>query len=403
MSGLLLIPEAPQPLSRQHLPALDGLRAVAVLAVLVYHADLKGAEGGFLGVDVFFVLSGFLITHLLLDEHTRTGAIGLYAFYMRRGRRLLPALYGVLLFVSLAAALFMPDVLLQVRDDLVWSLGYVANWWFIYSEQSYFEAWVRPPFLQHLWSLAIEEQFYMVWPLVVMAAMRWSGRRAVGGVALGGAVASTGWMALMAIQRDMPAHDASRAYFGTDTHVMGLLIGATLAAFYDPRSVQARRRWLSSAGVASFVALLAGFVWLSEHSPFLYRGGFALVSLLTAVVIYAATSTDSRLSRLLSSRVLRWIGDRSYGMYLWPWPVFLMTRPLVDVPFSGATNTLFRMAVTVIVAQVSYVMIETPFRRGALGQRAALSLLAASAATAFAAVTLAPAPSTAAVPQDVVE
>ena len=375
-----------------------------MLAVLLYHTDIDQVRGGFLGVDVFFVLSGFLITHLLLQEHARDGKIGLQAFYLRRIRRLLPALYGVLLFVSLAAVFFLPDVIRQVRDDLVWSLLYLANWWFIYSEQSYFEAWVRPPFLQHLWSLAIEEQFYAFWPLVVIAALRWTNRRALGFIALAGAVASTGWMAWMAFQRDMPANDASRAYFGTDTHVMGLLLGASLAAAYDPHAVQRQSRaWWPRVGMMSFAGLLASFVLLPEHSPLLYQGGFAAVSLLTVLVIYTTTSFDSQLSRVLSSRWMRWIGDRSYGLYLWHWPILLMTRPLVDVPYTGVTNVAFRLAVTTLVAQVSYVLIETPFRRGRLGQRTSLTLLAGSAAVAFAVVALAPAPITATVPKDVAE
>lgn len=383
------------------------MRAIAVIAVLLYHADIAQAQGGFLGVDVFFVLSGFLITHLLLEEHARDGRISLCAFYIRRGRRLLPALYGVLLFVSLAAVFFIPDVLAQVRDDLVWSLGYAANWWFIYSEQSYFEAWVRPPFLQHLWSLAIEEQFYVFWPLVVIAAMRYGSRRMLAVVAVAGAAASTALMAWMAVTRDLPATDASRAYFGTDTHVMGLLIGAALAATYNPHrapAIPARyARWCQAAGLASLAGLLASFMMLPEHSAFLYRGGFAVISVLTAVVIFVATSAASGMATVLGHSSLRWIGDRSYGLYLWHWPIFLMTRPLVDVPFGGATNTLLRLAITTIVAQLSYVVIETPFRRGGMQQRTAVGLLMTAAATAFAAVTLAPAPSTAAVPRDVME
>ena len=372
------------------MPALDGIRAIAVAAVLLYHAELAAFQGGFLGVDVFFALSGFLITRLLVDEFRSSGTISLKDFYVRRARRLLPALLAVILFVVVATAILVQDAAHKTREDAVAALVYLSNWWFIISEQSYFETWGRPPLLQHLWSLAIEEQFYVLWPIVVVALLRLFSSCALISVALAGAFASSAWMAWLTFHRDPQSVDASRAYFGTDTHSMGLLLGAALgAAGTDVRVPLSSKltRWMPHISAAALVTVLASFSLTGEDSRFLYFGGFLGVSIATVLLIYSTTHHSNATSALLSNGWFRWIGDRSYGLYLWHWPIFAITRPGVDVPLTGVANVVVRLALTAMVAQVSYILLETPFRKGLIGPRRMLQTVAASAvvlAVAFA-------------------
>jgi peptidoglycan/LPS O-acetylase OafA/YrhL len=373
-----------------YLPGLDGLRALAVVAVLLYHAELSWLPGGFLGVEVFFVISGYLITALLLTEWRQHGRVDLKGFWIRRARRLLPALY-LLLAVTLAyAVVFLPGEVAGLRGDVIAALGYVTNWYLVFGHESYFEAIGRPSLLKHLWSLAVEEQFYLLWPPVLavglsLGAKRWRQRRVML-VALSGAVAST----LLMVVLYRPEVDPSRIYFGTDTRATGLLIGAALAFVWTPwpgrrsgergRSVAARRwsrlrrRWgwtapllLDVAGLAALGGLVAFCLRLGEYQPFLYRGGLASVGLATAVVIMACAYPYTRLGTyLLGLRPLRWIGVRSYGIYLWHWPVFMVTRPQLDVSIEGLPLLALRLAVTVVLADISYRYVETPIRRGAL-------------------------------------
>jgi peptidoglycan/LPS O-acetylase OafA/YrhL len=374
-------------------PGLDGLRAFAVIAVLLYHADLAWIPGGFLGVEVFFVISGYLITALLLAEWRQRGRIDLKTFWLRRARRLLPALY-VLLVVTLAfAVVFLPGEVAGLRGDVLAAFGYVTNWYLIFGQESYFEAVGRPSLLQHLWSLAVEEQFYLIWPPILalglcIGATRLRQRRVLT-VALFGALASAVAMALLYT----PGVDPSRIYYGTDTRATGLLCGAALAFLWSPGEkyfpLEARHRWLKLADRGRFrrrwgwtapllldilgFAALGGLVWfclhLGEFQPFLYMGGFALVGLATTATIMAVVYPYTLIgARLLGSAPLRWIGVRSYGIYLWHWPVFMVTRPELDVPFDGFPLLALRLAATVILADLSYRYIETPIRRGALSR-----------------------------------
>src|SRR5215211_496886 len=370
-----------------YMPGLDGLRALAVIAVLLYHADLAFIPGGFLGVEIFFVISGYLITALLLAEWQRRGRIDLKNFWLRRARRLLPALY-VLLIVCLAyAVVFLPGEVAGLRGDVVAAVGYVTNWYLVVGHESYFEAVGRPSLLKHLWSLAVEEQFYLIWPPVLalglgVAATRLHYRRVLI-LALGGATAAAVAMALLY----QPGVDPSRIYYGTDTRVSGLLIGATLAFLWMPRpspeetnfhrnfgSGRFRRRWswillLDVVGIAALGALIWFCLHLGEFQPFLYRGGLVAVALATAALIAAIAHPQARVgSRLLAWRPLRWIGERSYGIYLWHWPVFMVTRPELDVSFSGLPLLALRLGLTVLLADLSYRFVETPIRRGALGR-----------------------------------
>ncbi|UQX88755.1 acyltransferase family protein [Jatrophihabitans telluris] len=350
---------------------LDGLRALAVLAVLVFHADSNLLPGGFLGVDLFFVISGYLITRLLLGELGHTGRIRLGQFYLRRGLRLLPGLAALSVAVALAAELFWRDELLTLRDSVVSSVGYVGNWWLIDAHQSYFVASGRPPMLQHLWSLAIEEQFYLAWPLALiwMSASR---RRFgwVAGIAAAGALASTLAMTVIAVRSGVPyATDSSRVYFGTDTHAMGLLLGASFGAIAERLDFQARRSWrirpwfTDLLGLAALVALVVVVLRVDEFSERLYRGGFLGFSALAVVVVSTVTRPRSRLGRVLDMRPLRWLAARSYAIYLWHWPVVVVTRPGVDLPANRWLAVAVRIVVPMVLAAISYRVVEAPARR----------------------------------------
>ena len=393
----------------ERLPGLDGLRAIAVLAVVVYHADLGWLPGGFLGVDVFFVISGFLITTLLLAERERLGRIRLRAFWMRRARRLLPALFLVLASTLTLAVVFAPDEVARLRGDTLAALGYVTNWYLILRQQSYFEAMGRPSPLLHLWSLAVEEQFYVAWPLALAAGLLVLHRRGMLAASLAGAIGS----ALLMAWLYRPDVDPSRVYYGTDTHATGLLLGAALALAWSPvRGVlasvrtgagdpaggappQDARRWRDLPpwpeepirpvparrprsfaptawdvlGVAGLLVMGLCFALLDEYEPVLYRGGFVALDLATAAVIVAAVHARGRLgTHVLDRKPLRWIGERSYGIYLWHWPIFTLTRPNLDIALDPLPDLALRLLLTLVAAEASYRFVETPVRRGALGR-----------------------------------
>ena len=355
-------------------PGLDGLRAVAVLGVLFYHAGWEWMPGGFLGVDVFFVLSGFLITSIILEEYDRSGRIDFKQFYLRRARRLLPALLLMLVVVGLLALVVYRDAARAFASDAVSALLYVTNWWYIVAEQSYFEYTGRPALLKHLWSLAVEEQFYLIWPAIAFLLMRRGGRRMVLWVALALAVLSTAWMTYLAVRNQFPEYnDPSRIYFGTDAHAMGLLIGAALATVWRPGNLSrtispSAKRIITGVGIAALLATLWFFAFVGEFTPWLYRGGFLVIAVIVAILIAAATHPGSPFGGWLGSQPLRYIGQRSYGIYLWHWPIFMFTRPFLDVPFDGLPNIAMRFALTFAVAEVSFRYVEMPIRRGALGR-----------------------------------
>jgi peptidoglycan/LPS O-acetylase OafA/YrhL len=345
-------------------PALDGLRAFAVGAVMLYHFEPGWLPGGFLGVDTFFVLSGFLITSLLLDEHARTGGIALSAFWIRRARRLLPALMLLLVAVFIAVALWSdPLELSRLRGDGLAGLFYVFNWRLIVTGQSYFELFSEASPLRHLWSLAIEEQFYLVWPLIVLVCLRHSWRR-LAIVSVAGVAASAVAMAML-----FEPADPSRAYFGTDTRVQSLLVGALLAMATRVR-VPAARVWAYCGALAFAMCTLWWFTG-DDHAAWLYRGGTLVYALLTAAVI-AAALMPSTVRRGLSLGALVAVGKVSYGLYLWHWPVLVFTTPrrvggwLGVERVDGVALTLLRFALTAVLATISYHLVEMPIRRGAL-------------------------------------
>lgn len=357
-----------------YLPGLDGLRAVAVVGVLLYHAGWSLLPGGFLGVDVFFVISGFLITTLILEEYNRTGRVNFRRFYLGRARRLLPAVLVMLLIVGAVVAIWAHDAARQFGLDAVASIFYVNNWWYIFSDQSYFEFTGRPALLKHLWSLAVEEQFYLIWPAVAFFVVRRSGLAALRWLALGLAAASTIWMAVLSSMNGYPElADPSRAYFGTDAHAMGLLVGAALATAWRPgrlpTSLPANsRRLLMGIGISALVIVLASFVFVGEFTPWLYRGGFLAIALVVAILIAMATHPALPLGSWLGNAPMRWIGQRSYGLYLWHWPVMMLTRPGIDTSLDGPANLVLQLGLTFALAEASYRFVEMPIRRGILGR-----------------------------------
>ncbi|HET7901860.1 MAG TPA: acyltransferase family protein [Candidatus Nanopelagicales bacterium] len=357
-----------------HMPGLDGVRAVAVTAVLVFHANPDWLPGGFLGVDVFFTLSGFLITSLLLAELDRTGAVRFGRFYLRRARRLLPALVLVLIATALLAITVAQDAAQRVREDVIASSVYVTNWWYVAHGTDYFEATGRPPLLQHLWSLSVEEQFYLIWPLLMYGLWRIGKVRGVRYGAALGAIVSTALMTWLAVRDGMPdVSSTARVYFGTDTHAMTLLVGAVLATLWRPQQFGERltgrgRRAMTAVGTASILALGAIFWFVGSDTAALYRGGFLVVGLVSAGVIAASAVTGTAFATVLGHQPLRWLGERSYGIYLWHWPIFMVLRPGIDLDADGWPVQVARFALTFAAAELSYRFVEMPIRRGALGR-----------------------------------
>ncbi len=355
-----------------YMPALDGLRAVAVLAVLLYHSMPTVVPGGFLGVEVFLVISGYLITALLLGEHARTGSIDVGAFWLRRARRLLPALWLLLLLVGLVVVGWYPAEAARLRGDVLAALAYVSNWYLILGQQSYFEVAGRPPLLQHLWSLAVEEQFYLIYPVLLAVLLRVLPSRVAGVLVAGGALASAGWMAWLYD----PAVDPSRVYYGTDTRVAGLLVGASLAFLWQPW----RLRWrddgdmprihtlFNGAGFVALLMLITFSLTVDAYQPGLYLGGLLVVALTTvaliAVVVYPGAAA---LHRVLGWSPLVWVGVRSYGIYLWHFPIMMLTRPGLDVPLVGVPLLMMQMTLTLVLAELSYRFVEMPVRAGGVG------------------------------------
>ncbi len=360
-----------------HVPALDGLRGAAVAAVLLYHAGKL--DGGYLGVDLFFVLSGFLITSLLLAERSSTGTIGLGAFWVRRARRLLPAALVLLVGVSVYGWLLARPVDLgQIRSDGLATLFYAANWHTILRGSSYWDLSLAPSPLQHTWSLAIEEQFYLLWPLAVALLARRSDdlRRAVGRIAVVLAAVS----AALFVGLHAAGMSDTRIYEGTDTRAVALLLGVALAAHRERITAWLAPRALEAIGLGAALVLGTFWVLLDGQSRWVYRGGLPLASVLAVVVIAAASAGGSPvLGRVFAVAPLRWLGLISYGLYLWHWPVYVAldqrngTYPyLDDYRLEGAGLLTAKLGLSLAAALVSYWLVERPIRRGALRGRIGL-------------------------------
>lgn len=397
--------QAPTRPKSRYIPALDGLRTLAVVAVVLYHLNLTWAQGGLLGVTIFFVLSGYLITRLLLNEIAKTGRIDLKSFWIRRIRRLFPAVVTVVVVTCALCTVFNHVMLTKMRPDILPSLLFFNNWWQIMQDVSYFNALGDPSPLTHFWSLAIEEQFYLIWPplLLAMVSVHMSKpntRRVVLGLAAVSAVA------MMVLYN--PATDPSRVYYGTDTRVFSLLLGAWMAFIPDRDLAPARlvrhlgldrlagaakhgksksdtaeaattkpselaRFWSSPAsidlmGVVGLVGLAAMVALTNGYTAFQYRGGTLLCSILTLMVIAACVQPQGMVARALAAEPLVWIGKRSYSIYLWHYPLLLLMNPVANINDTPWWHYILQVLLVVAVAECSYRFIETPFRKGAFGR-----------------------------------
>ncbi len=361
----------PRPIEpgRRYIGGLDGIRALAVIGVIAYHLGLPWAKGGMLGVGIFFTLSGYLITDLLLGHWGRFGNLGLGQFWLRRARRLLPALFLMLAVVSVWIALFDASQLDQVRRQVISSALYFANWSTIAQHGSYFARFATPLPLDHIWSLAIEEQFYIVWPWLVLFGVRvLRTRTGLLWMTIGLAVVS---MVVMGIAFH-PGYDPTRAYEGTDTRAFTLLIGAALAIVWPSRlprraAVNPRLPVLLDGFAVLGALVIVLLIWQTDaFSSFLYPYGFLLLSLATAAVVAAVVHPASRVGAALSWRPLRWIGVRSYGIYLWQWPIIVLATPAGQSP--GWVRGTLEVAATVAIASLSWRYVEEPVRHGAIGR-----------------------------------
>ncbi|HUC05130.1 MAG TPA: acyltransferase family protein [Acidimicrobiales bacterium] len=367
----------PTAVTGRHLPALNGLRALAVLAVMAYHLQLGWARGGYLGVDLFFVLSGFLITTLLLEEWTGTGTIRLANFWARRARRLLPALFlvlvGLAIYLVVNANVGSPGAnglidLNGLRGDALATLFYVGNWHAIYAHQSYFAQFSTPSPLQHTWSLAIEEQFYVVWPLLLLFVLR-AARRSWRQVGLALTVVGTAASALAMALLFHPGGDPTRIYYGTDTRAFDLMAGAIVAFTAASRRQPNRRarRTLHIAAPLAAAALAVFWVVAGTSggipSNYMFEGGFLLCAGLAAVVVADARLAEpGRFARVLSSPPLHFLGTISYGIYLWHWPVFVYVTS-ARTGLSTLPLDIVRVAMTLAISTASFYLVERPLRR----------------------------------------
>jgi len=356
----------------QYIPAIDGLRALAVIAVMFYHLGFSWIPGGFLGVDLFFVISGYVITRLLLDSIEQSGGLDLRGFYLARARRLLPALLFTLTTTTIAIGIWAPDTIKRLLTDMPFALTGTMNWWLVGRHQDYFESIGRPPLLQHTWSLAVEAQFYLIWPLILYFILKRLGKSRIPIAALIIAAASGTALFLVSLSLDAAsASKVSHVYFGTDTHSIGLFLGAALAVSWIPQnfttSVSKKAQdFIDGIGVFGFIGIIAAFLLIDETKPTLYKIAFPLAGLFGASIIMSVVHPASRFAPLLQNPVLTWIGQRSYAIYLWHWVIFQVTRPSVDLAGQMWAQYALRILIVFALADISLRYVELPIRRGAL-------------------------------------
>ena len=354
----------------RYIPAIDGLRAVAVIAVMLYHLGFTWIPGGFLGVDLFFVISGYVITRLLLDSIQRSGGLDLRAFYKARIRRLFPPLVFMIFVTIVYISIWAPETMRRFISDSPFALLGGMNWWLVFRQTDYFDTISRPPLLQHTWSLGVEAQFYLIWPLILLLVLRQFGKAKIPGAAL--IIAAFSGIALLLVSYEVDAANTSQVshvYFGTDTHSIGLFLGAALAVSWVPQNLQEQvnRRaqdFIDGIGVIGFVGLLGVFLLVNESDPTLYKLAFPLAGIFGCAILTSIVHPASRFAPILSSRVAVWIGERSYAIYLWHWVVFQVTRPAVDL--EGSTWALYALRILVVfaLADISLRLVELPVRSG---------------------------------------
>ena len=352
----------------QHIPAIDGLRAIAVTAVIFYHLGFAWIPGGFLGVDLFFVISGYVITRLLLDSIARSGGLDLRGFYKARARRLLPPLVFMIVVTAFYISIWAQDSVKRFLTDTPFSLSGLMNWWLVAKEQDYFEAIGRPPLLQHTWSLAVESQFYLVWPVLLLVILKRFGKKVIPVAALAIALFSGTALFLVSLQLDASS-SVSHVYFGTDTHSIGLFLGAALAVSWIPQNFKSEvsnkaQNFIDFIGVFGLVGILGSFLLIDESSPTAYKIAFPLAALFGAAIVTSIVHPASRFAPILQNRVLLWIGERSYAIYLWHWVVFQITRPRVDIDGQDWALIALRILVVLALADISLKLVELPIRSG---------------------------------------
>ena len=354
----------------QYIPAIDGLRALAVIAVMFYHLGFKWIPGGFLGVDLFFVISGYVITRLLLDSIAQSGGLDLRGFYIARARRLLPALLFMLVSTIIAIGIWAPDTIKRLLTDTPFSLTGTMNWWLVAHHQDYFESIGRPPLLQHTWSLAVEAQFYLIWPLILYFILKKFGKNIIPAASL--FIAAASGVALLLVSFSLDASNSSKVshvYFGTDTHSIGLFLGAALAVSWIPQNfkltvTKEAQNFIDGVGVFGFIGILSCFLFIDETQPTLYKIAFPLAGLFGAAIIMSVVHPASRFAPVLQNKVFLWIGERSYSIYLWHWVIFQVTRPSVDL--AGRQWALYALRILIVFAlsDISLRYVELPIRRG---------------------------------------
>jgi peptidoglycan/LPS O-acetylase OafA/YrhL len=358
--------------SIQYIPAIDGLRALAVIAVMFYHLGFTWIPGGFLGVDLFFVISGYVITRMLLDSIAQSGGLDLRGFYLARLRRLLPALLFMLTTTVIAVGIWAPDTIKRLLVDTPFALTGTINWWLVANEQDYFESIGRPPLLQHTWSLAVEAQFYLIWPLILYFILKKFGKKHIPVAAL--SIAAASGIALLLVSVSIDAANASKVshvYFGTDTHSIGLFLGAALAVSWIPQNFRVEisrkgQNFIDGIGVIGFIGILATFLFIDASNPAMYKIAFPLAGIFGAAIIASIVHPASRFAPVLQNKVLLWIGERSYAIYLWHWVIFQVTRPTVDLAGQAWALYSLRILIVFALADISLRYVELPIRRGVI-------------------------------------
>lgn len=353
-------------LNHRYIPGLDGIRALAVLAVIAYHFNFSWARGGFLGVDIFFVLSGYLITSTMLPLKGNQLTVSLKKFWIGRFRRLLPAAYVMIITSFVWAMLFHKELLHTLRGDALSSIFYSSNWWFIFHKLSYFDSFGSPSPLKNLWSLAIEEQFYVIWPVLLMIGLYVVKKQSkLAKIVFFGAICSALLMAILY----QPGADPSRVYYGTDTRCFELLIGCWLALIWPMKRLSSQKlstshmKKLNAISFISFTIFLVSIMYVDEFQTFLYRGGMFLFCLNAAVLIACVCHPVSILGRILAWKPLCWIGSRSYGIYLWHYPVMVLGTPIHEIGNPSYWRIALQLVLIVTIAECSYRFIEMPIRK----------------------------------------